>query len=94
MVLWTDDPGDFALPGSSVIESKTMRNIANGGIILLHDGVQQTLDILPDLIRRLKLRGYRFVTCSEMAVGRGAIKTGGPRIAPSARPAADRRRTR
>lgn len=82
MVLWTDDPGDFANPGESWIEGYTIKYVSNGGIILLHDGVQQTLDILPDLIRRLKAQGFKFVTCSEMAREQGIIITGGPRVDP------------
>lgn len=68
MVLWTDDPGDYASPGERRIEDYTLKYITNGGIILLHDGVQQTLDILPDLIRHLKAQGYRFVTRSKSVV--------------------------
>lgn len=80
MVLWTDDPGDFARPGASSIEERTLRFVSNGGILLLHDGIQQTLDILSDLIGRLKRLGYRFVTVSEMAREGGVVKTGGPRV--------------
>lgn len=80
MVLWTDDPGDFAKPSAKTVEERALRSISNGGILLLHDGIQQTLDILPDLLRKLKARGYRFVTCSEMARERGIITTGGPRV--------------
>lgn len=82
MVLWTDDPADFAMPGSNVIEQRTLKAISNGGILLLHDGVQQTLDILPDMIAKLKQKGYHFVTISEMARERGIIKTGGPQVLP------------
>lgn len=83
MVLWTDDPADFAMPGSKLVEERVMRMMSGGGIILLHDGIQQTLDILPDLLRKLKKQGYRFVTCSEMAQERGIITQGGPRILPA-----------
>jgi peptidoglycan-N-acetylglucosamine deacetylase len=82
MVLWTDDPADFANPGAARIEARVLRKIANGGILLLHDGIQQTLDILPDLVTRLKAKGFRFVTCSQMALERGVITTGGPVIRP------------
>lgn len=78
MVLWTDDPGDYANPGSKTIVERALRTVGNGGILLLHDGVKETLGILPDLIRGLKARGYTFVTCSEMARERGVITTGGP----------------
>ena len=82
MVLWTDDPGDYADPGSSIIENRVLRAVSNGGILLLHDGTAQTVQILPDLLRKLKSRGYRFITCSEMARERGAITTGGPQVLP------------
>lgn len=65
-VLWTDDPGDYANPGDNVIEQRTLARLSNGGIILLHDGVQQTLDVLPQIIAYAKKNGYRFVTCSEL----------------------------
>jgi len=65
-VLWTDDPGDYASPGDSTITSRLMSRVNNGGIILIHDGVQQTVDILPDIIQRLKAQGYKFVTIDEM----------------------------
>lgn len=32
----------------------------------MHDGVQQTIDALPQIIESLRRRGYRFVTLSEM----------------------------
>ncbi len=64
--LWTDDPGDFDRPGESEIVDRTLHSVSNGGILLLHDGVTQTLDVLPLLIHELRDRGYRFVTASEM----------------------------
>ena len=65
-VLWTDDPGDYANPGTHVIEAKTLKRLSNGGIILLHDGIQQTLDVLPQIIHYAKSQGYRFVTVDEL----------------------------
>ncbi len=78
MVLWTDDPGDFKTPQPAVIESRVLRDVSNGSIILLHEKIPQTADMLDDLIHHLKARGYRFVTCSEMARESGAIDVGGP----------------
>lgn len=65
-VLWTDDPGDYASPGTHTIESKTLERLSNGGIILLHDGVGQTLQVLPQIIDYARRRGYRFVTLDEL----------------------------
>jgi peptidoglycan/xylan/chitin deacetylase (PgdA/CDA1 family) len=66
MVLWTDDPGDYASPGGDVIARRTLEHAKNGGIILLHDGIEQTIEVLPQILRTLKARGYRFVTVNEM----------------------------
>jgi len=66
-VFWTDDPGDFAKPAPDVIEARILKDLDNGSDILLHDGIEPTLQILPELIARLRREGYRFVTISEMA---------------------------
>jgi peptidoglycan/xylan/chitin deacetylase (PgdA/CDA1 family) len=69
IVLWTDDPADYARPGETVIEQRTLDTIRAGGIILIHDGVQQTVDILPQLLQSLKDRGFECVTVDEMMKG-------------------------
>ena len=66
IILYSDDPGDYADPGTGVIESRTLDTISNGGIILLHDGSAQTLVILPQIIQRLKARGFKFVTVDDL----------------------------
>lgn len=71
MVLWTDNSDDCVRPGKNVIEEITLDRIGNGGIILMHDGIQQTLDVLPRIIEYLRKRGYRFVTVDEL-MGRDA----------------------
>lgn len=66
-VLWTDDPGDYANPGDSVIQGRVLRKLTNGGIILLHDGITQTLKILPQVIDYAHKHGFRFETIDELA---------------------------
>ena len=66
MVLWTDDPGDYASPGAAVINERVFSKLSNGGIILIHDGIQQTVDDLPGIIKHLKKKGYKIVTIDEM----------------------------
>lgn len=66
MVLWTDDPGDYANPGDDIITSRLLNRVSSGGIILVHDGSTQTLTALPKIIKNLKDRGYKFVTVDEM----------------------------
>jgi peptidoglycan/xylan/chitin deacetylase (PgdA/CDA1 family) len=65
-VLWTDDPGDYASPGTDLIVSRTIDKATPGGIILLHDGPEQTLEALPQIIEILRERGFQFVTIDQM----------------------------
>ena len=66
MVLWTDDPGDYASPGKGRIQIRLLDKVSNGGIILIHDGIQQTIDVLPQILQILKDKGYEFVTIDQM----------------------------
>jgi peptidoglycan/xylan/chitin deacetylase (PgdA/CDA1 family) len=65
-VLWTDDPGDYAQPGTDVIQRRTLAKLSNGGILLLHDGVDQTLQVLPQILAYAKAQGYKFVTVEDL----------------------------
>jgi peptidoglycan/xylan/chitin deacetylase (PgdA/CDA1 family) len=67
-VLWTDDPGDYASPGVDTIVERTVRTAHNGGILLLHDGIQQTIDALPRIIGSLRASGFTFVTMDQMLI--------------------------
>ena len=68
-VLWTDDPKDYMKPDETTLKERILKRIGNGGIILLHDGIPQTYDILPIIIEDLRARGFRFVTVRELAQG-------------------------
>jgi peptidoglycan/xylan/chitin deacetylase (PgdA/CDA1 family) len=70
VVLWTNDPGDYASPGEDVILQRTLKKATPGGIILLHDGVEQTIKILPRLIATLRKQGYTFVTIDAIIAER------------------------
>lgn len=69
-VLWTADPGDYANPGERAIEKKLLLRVKNGGIILLHDGIQETLDVLPHILQTLKADGYEFVLPDDFRAAR------------------------
>lgn len=66
MALWSVMGNDTAPRTSSDICQAVLSNIDSNGIILLHSGVEQTLEALPAIIRELKKRGYRFVTLSDL----------------------------
>jgi peptidoglycan/xylan/chitin deacetylase (PgdA/CDA1 family) len=66
IVLWTDDPGDFAKPPASAILKRVLRKATPGGIILLHDGIGQTLTALPEIVKALRSQGYEFVSLERL----------------------------
>ncbi|MDH5174192.1 MAG: polysaccharide deacetylase family protein, partial [Elusimicrobiota bacterium] len=66
MILWTDYPGDYGCPSSRLIYQRTVSTAENEGIILLHNGLDPTVDALPKIISELKKRKYRFVTISDL----------------------------
>lgn len=64
-LLWSVDPRDWAEPGESVIISRVLKAVSNGGVVLLHSTHGQTAQALPRLIDKLRDAGYNFVTLSE-----------------------------
>ena len=65
-VLWTANAGDCGNISKEAIWDRIMMRTGNGGIILMHDGIQESTDMLPELIQRLKHKGYIFVTVNEL----------------------------
>jgi len=66
---WDVDPRDWSTPGSGAIYSRIVGAAQPGSIILMHDGGGprgQTVAALPDVIRTLRVRGYRFETVTEL----------------------------
>jgi len=68
-VLWTDDPGDYLNPGDKVLLETETAKISPGGIVLLHDGSQDTVDTLADFIDSCKRRGFHFVSLDDLQKG-------------------------
>ena len=71
--LWTDDPADYARPPAHVILKRSLDRLENGAIILLHDGIPETIEILPELITEARRRGYEFVLMSTLTESRKNI---------------------
>ncbi|HIK22204.1 MAG TPA: polysaccharide deacetylase family protein [Thermosynechococcus sp. M3746_W2019_013] len=70
VIMWSVDPHDTR-PNTTAadIVERTLKNVKPGSIILLHDGGGDratTRKALPTLIRRLRQKGYRFVTVPEL----------------------------
>jgi peptidoglycan/xylan/chitin deacetylase (PgdA/CDA1 family) len=70
VALWDVNLNDVRAGKSAHELLKTsLKKIRPGSVILAHDGIQSTIDMLPELIITLRAEGYRFVTLSELASG-------------------------
>src|SRR5216117_698621 len=73
-VTWDDAPGDWDPISRETVARRAVLHARPGSIILLHDGLNLSHDIdrsptvraLPEIIERLRSRGYRFVTVPEL----------------------------
>ncbi|MHB0884927.1 MAG: polysaccharide deacetylase family protein [Bacillota bacterium] len=74
---WTTNPSDAYGPAVSTIVHRVTDNAAPGDIVLLHDGNPhpQTVSALPEILRILSDKGFRFVTVSELLSLRGPKAT-------------------
>ncbi len=69
MVLWTVDTSDYALPGVKAIVHAVVTGARPGAIILMHDAGgnrTETVAALPQIIRKLRRRGYKLVTVPRL----------------------------
>jgi len=74
-VLWTCDPADYKPDRTArEITRLILRDINPGGIILLHSGLQRTIDSLSRTVTELRGRGYAFATVSEMVIDGGTTQ--------------------
>jgi peptidoglycan/xylan/chitin deacetylase (PgdA/CDA1 family) len=63
-VFWTDNPGDYTNPDPRILELKVFLGASNGGILLLHQGIPETLHALPVIVRILQERRVGLTTVS------------------------------
>jgi peptidoglycan-N-acetylglucosamine deacetylase len=77
MVLWTVDTDDYQLPGVQAIVDRAVDGAKPGAIILMHDAGgdrTETVAALPQIIKRLRARGYRLVTIPRLLLDNPAPK--------------------
>lgn len=65
-VLWTSNILESQVRDPRAIALRMARELAGGGIALMHNGRDETVEVLPQLLARLKTMGVRFVTVSEL----------------------------
>ena len=66
VMMWTNIGGaDLGAESPEEIVERVINQATNGGIILLHEGIANTVEALPDLIEGLARLGYGFRTPPE-----------------------------
>jgi len=66
LVLWDIHGNDHRVEAHQHIADTVIAQAQHGDIVLLHSGVQATVDALDCIIPELKARGFEFVTVSEI----------------------------
>jgi peptidoglycan-N-acetylglucosamine deacetylase len=67
IVFWTANPGDYQRFAPEVLELRLEGRMKSGGdIVLLHDGLPETLDTLGTFIAYVRQQGLRFVTLNQL----------------------------
>ncbi|MBV8150271.1 MAG: polysaccharide deacetylase family protein [Candidatus Eremiobacteraeota bacterium] len=66
VVLWNDDPGDLRRVPPQVIATHIFAYATAPEIMLLHNGILPTIDLLSEIVPRYRAAGYRFVTVGEL----------------------------
>jgi peptidoglycan/xylan/chitin deacetylase (PgdA/CDA1 family) len=69
-IMWTVLPKDHEtwITKEKIIET-IMSNVSDKGIVLLHLGQEHTMSALPEIIAKLRVQGYKFVTISQLLCG-------------------------
>ena len=78
VILWTDNPGDYRSPSPEFLREYVLDSARNGGIILLHDGVEQTVEVLPQILEILQARGFKLVSVDQLMADQGQARASGP----------------
>lgn len=69
MVLWTVDTSDYRQPGVPAIVHSVLSGARPGAIVLMHDAGgdrTETVAALPQIIAKLRARGYKLVTVPKL----------------------------
>lgn len=72
-VFWTANSGDYASVNPRSLKWKILARTSNGGIVLLHQGVANTIRILPQTVETLRQRGYVLTTVSGLLSSRRSV---------------------
>ncbi|MBG0817839.1 polysaccharide deacetylase family protein [Planomonospora sp. ID82291] len=70
VVLWSVDTEDWRHRDRSAVARRAVRAVDPGDVILFHDIHPTTVKAIPQVLKRLSARGYRFVTVTELFGGK------------------------
>ncbi|CAL9407307.1 hypothetical protein SUDANB121_01595 [Nocardiopsis dassonvillei] len=65
-VLWTVDSEDWTGTDRDTVADRVVDLVEPGGVVLLHDPLPPTIAAVPEIIERLREKGYVFVTASRL----------------------------
>ncbi|BAZ80293.1 polysaccharide deacetylase family protein [Sphaerospermopsis kisseleviana CS-549] len=68
-VMWSVVPEDWVRPGISIVVNRVLKQVQNGSLIVLHDGVcggQDVAETIKILIPQLLQQGYEFITVDKL----------------------------
>ncbi len=66
MVLWSVLTKDVHGATCRAIKHRILQGAVDGSIVLMHSGMPNTVDVLPEVIAELRTRGFHFVTVSTL----------------------------
>lgn len=66
IIRWSVDSRDWAYLNAQKDIKEVMKDTRGGDIILMHDVHKQSVAAVPTIIKRLKAKGYKLVTVSEL----------------------------
>ncbi|MEV4562416.1 polysaccharide deacetylase family protein [Nonomuraea sp. NPDC049419] len=75
-ILWTGTTLDWSLRDAKKIKAAVLRLAKRDGVILMHDVVPQTVQVMPQILKELKKRGYHLVTVPTLLRGKGGPAAG------------------
>lgn len=66
VVMWSVDSRDWEITDVFKIEKNIMNDVADGDIIIMHDGFEATIQVTENILKRLTKDGFQVVTVSQM----------------------------
>ncbi|PZG13278.1 polysaccharide deacetylase family protein [Nonomuraea aridisoli] len=75
-ILWTGTTLDWSLRDTKKIKAVVLKLAQRDGVILMHDVVPQTVQVMPEILKELKKQGYHMVTVPTLMRAKGGLKSG------------------